>query len=306
MKIIEINNEGVPRERNILRKTLAAELEIHLRDLRPVFISKQVATITPRNGTIILNFGSIKMIITSKKVFLSNLEEKSIRDKFIPELCLAIQENNTELFEFLVLEFSLNYKVKKSKTKFINTERQVQQLLVKIQTDFTEKNLASLLQWKKKISRFKINVEENEAAALEVMENEAELADLYLSLNHNTSEEDSNTEEAESILESFLEQIEDVSHKLSRLEDDIDDTQEIITLNLSNRRNSIIQFDLFATVLTGILAVLTLITGIFGMNIKNNVESSHEIFVWLVEGMIVLFVVLFVGAWLLFRKKKLI
>lgn len=303
MKIIEINKRGELRERNVLRKTLAAELNIHLRDFRPVFVNKQVATITPRGGVIILNFGEIKMVVTSELVLLSNLEEHGVKDNFIPELYQFIKTNTADSFEFLVLEFALNYKVEKSQKKFTNVERQVQGLLRKIQTKFTEKNLASLLQWKKKISRFKINIEENEAAALEVMEDEEELTALYLSLGRSSSQD---TEEAESILESFLEQVEDINHKLTRLEEDIDDTQEIITLTLSNRRNTIIQFDLVATIITGILALLTLGTGIFGMNIRNNMENSHDAFMVVVWIMLGLFVVLGAGAWIFFKRRKLI
>ncbi len=113
------------------------------------------------------------------------------------------------------------------------------------------------------------------------------------------------TEEAESILESFLEQVEDVSHKLSRLEDDIDDTQEILTLKLNNRRNMIIRFDLIATIITGILALLTLVTGIFGMNVLNKFEDSQTVFFWINIGMMVAFVILLVFFGIFFRRRKI-
>ncbi len=303
MNIISISKNGEQSTHNILRKDLAKELKIHLRDLRPVFVMKQVATIMTREQTIILNFGEIKLVLTADMVFVFNLQEKNIKKHFIPNLKKSIQEKNDQnnLFEFRVLEFSLNYKAKKSLNKFKNIEKVAQALLNKIQENFTEENLWDLLRLKKKISRFKINIEENESAVLEVLEDDDELLELYLS-----AVKQNETDEVESILESYLEQIEDINHKLLRLDEDIDDTQEIITLKLNTRRNSIIRFDLMATIITGILALLALITGIFGMNIKNKLEDSHQVFLFINIGLFILFIVLSFGFWLLLRKRRII
>ncbi len=302
MNIITISKNGIAKSHNILRKDLAQELGVHLRDLRPVFVMKQVATIMTRQHVIILNFGEIKMIVTAEIVFISNVNEKNIKKYFIPNLQQIIKDsdNKTEMFEFLVLEFALNYKTKKSLNKFQNIEKTIQKLLNKIQENFTEESLWELLRLKKKISRFKINIEENESAVLEVLEDEEELSELYLSVKQKE------TDEVESILESYLEQIEDINHKLLRLEEDIDDTQEIITLKLNTRRNSIIRFDLIATIITGILALLALITGIFGMNITNKMETSHKAFITINLGLLILFLGMFFVFWRVLKKRKII
>ncbi len=302
MNIITISKDGKKESHHILRKDLAQELGVHLRDLRPVFVMKQVATIMTREHAIILNFGEIKLVLTADKVFVSNIRQRDIKDFFIPNLKQTIEEKNdrSSLFEFLVLEFALNYKARKSLNKFQKIETSVQGLLDKIEEKFTEESLWDLLRLKKKISRFKINVEENESAALEVLEDEEELAELYLSIKQKE------TDEVESILESYLEQIEDIKHKLLGLEEDIDDTQEIITLKLNTRRNSIIRFDLIATMVTGILALLALFTGIFGMNISNKMENSHLTFILINLGLFVLFIILSFGFWLFLRKQKII
>jgi len=43
-------------------------------------------------------------------------------------------------------------------------------------------------------------------------------------------------------------------------------------------RNTIIKFDLLVSTATGVLALLAVVTGLYGMNLKNNLEQNSQAF----------------------------
>jgi Mg2+ and Co2+ transporter CorA len=110
--------------------------------------------------------------------------------------------------------------------------------------------------------------------------------------------------ELESILEHAWEQFEDLSHRIDELNENIDDTQEFITLKMANRRNAIIRFDLYATIITAMLSGMAVIVGAFGMNLPNHMEQNDLSF-YLVNIAIILFFFagLVFAVWYIKRKK---
>lgn len=303
MQTVQILANGKLSKIEKSRKDLAKEFDIHFRDLRPVFSVKQVATILPRGNCFILNFGIIKMVVGQKKIYFFNLGDREVQKKLIPYFETKIKNNSEEsAFVFLVLELALTYKQQKVVQEFIKMEMAVTKLLEKVGKNYREKDLEKLLILKKRLSKFEINTRENESAILEILEDDEELQALSLSKEKG----DEILEEAESILESFLEQLEVLLHKVLELKENTEHTQEIITLKLHSRRNVIIRFDLFATIVTGCLTFLTLITGVFGMNIKNRLEEDFMSFLYIVIGMSVFFFIFTFAFLFYFRKKKVL
>ena len=293
MRAIQIDTKGNQKELDLSRKKLTKDFEMHTRDLRPIFSLRQMPTISRRGKGIVINFRSIKIIIAADRVFIFNLTSKKIVSSFIPNLVEKIKsrEKNVRI-EHIVLEESMAFILGKTKTNFAK----ISQITERILTEFSDEGKVSneifeeLLAVKKKLSKLSKNVHEITEILDEILEDEEEMKDLYF-----TSKTD-DIDELESILEDNLEQLEDIENRIEELDENIDDTQEILTLKLSSRRNRIIQFDLILTSATGILAFLAVITGLFGMNIKNNIETSHFAFV-LVTILMVLFSVL-LGVWL--------
>ncbi len=306
MKTVEIQATGKRTTREITRKILSEELEVHSRDLRPIFSVSQVATIMPRGKGIVVNLGVIKMCVLTNKVIVFNLDESEIAEKFIPNLIdkLKAEKPSTD-FEAFMLDFAFNHKVKKMRSVLEALEKAVEKMLKKIQRFADDNSLEKLLALKKRISKFEIIVKENDAAALEILEDDEELADLCLS-QKKAKTKNINFDEIESILDSFTDQIEQIDYKLSNLKENIDDTQEIITLKLHHRRNTIIRFDLIATLVTALFSFLAVITGLYGMNIRNNLESNHEAF-WGIVMIFGILVLIFLGwTWWYLRRNKIL
>ena len=303
MRAIQIDDQGNQKEVDVSRKKLTKDLEMHMRDLRPIFSLRQMPTISRRGKGIVINFRSIKILVTEDKVFVFNLTSKKIVSTFIPELVEKIKsrEKNVRL-EHIVLETAMSFILDKTKRNFAK----VLQITERILTEFSDEGKVSneifeeLLVVKKKLSKLSKNVHEITEILDEILGDEEEMKELYFAKNI------ADMDEVESILENNLEQLEDIENRIDELDDNIDDTQEILTLKLSSRRNRIIQFDLILTSATGILAIMAVVTGAFGMNIKNGIEYNHTAF-WIVIILMILFSILLgFGLWRWMRKSNIL
>ncbi|MBT3349399.1 CorA family magnesium transporter [bacterium] len=273
MKILEIDIAGNSTEKEISRRELSTQFATHSRDLRPILSLRQMPTISRRGSAIVVNFRSVKLLIGKKSVLIFNLESEKISGKFVPELLEKIRSREKSRFEHVALEAALQYILEKTRNKYDQLLRAADFILESLRVNLKDEKLEKLLAVKKQISKLGKNARELDELLDELLDDDEELLELYF------SEKQNDTDEIESVLENALEQIEDIFNRITELNENIDDTQEIMTLKLSSRRNVIIQFDLLLTSITAIFSFLAVIVGIFGMNILNTVEKNHAAFV---------------------------
>jgi len=302
MKSLLVDHKGAISEVDVTRGELIKAFDVHLRDLRPVISMKQVITFFRRGKGIVLNFRAVKILIGKNKVYVFNTENQNIAEKFVPQLSQKITAREKQApFEFAVLEQAFAYMADKIQEKVLKIEESSQRIFRKLNVELKNETFEQLLTLKKKLSQLRTNAKEMEEAIEEILEEDEALESLCLS-----GRKKALAEEVESILENALEQTENIAHNIRELEDGIDDTQEILTLKIATLRNTIIKFDLIISVLTGLFTFLAVIVGLYGMNIKNNLETSHEAFKGVVVALFLSFVVLW-GCiyWYLKRKKVL-
>jgi magnesium transporter len=218
-----------------------------------------------------------------EKVYVFNIESRPIQEEFVPLLQEKIQSKAKNRFEHVVLDTALGYILEKTKIRFTDIESGSLKVLEILQQDLKDENFERLLHFKKELSTLGGNVKEISEIIEDILNDDDEIAELYLQKGFLKKD----TEEVESILENYLEQIEDISHQIFALDENIDDTQEIITLKMARLRNEIIRFDLWLTSLTAILALLALITGFYGMNIKNHLEQTPSA-LYIIGGILIL------------------
>jgi len=306
MKTVEIDIAGKRNTHEVSRKALTEALDIPFRDLRPIFSISQVATIFARGKGVVMNLGVIKMLITHDRVWIGNTDDDEVTGLIVPGLAKAIKADTAGVdFELRVMEFALNHKLSKMKRTLEDLEKSLNRMLKRVTTYYDDESLEKLLLLKKKLSRFEIILKENEAAALEVLDDDEELMDLCVSQKVKKKKK-IDFDEIESILESFTEQLERLSYRLEHMKENIDDTQEIIALKLQNRRNHIIRYDLLATLVTALFSLLAVVTGLYGMNIRNNLEQNHQAFWAIVIGFIIFFLVFTVGTFWYLKRRKIL
>jgi magnesium transporter len=82
------------------------------------------------------------------------------------------------------------------------------------------------------------------------------------------AEEREAVEAAENMLESYFEQVDGCTSKLDELREYIDNTEDLVAIELDSHRNELIQLDLLMTIATLCLAAYSTIGSIFGMNVQ--------------------------------------
>ncbi|KAG9445316.1 hypothetical protein H6P81_016656 [Aristolochia fimbriata] len=90
--------------------------------------------------------------------------------------------------------------------------------------------------------------------------------------------DDDDVEDLEMLLEAYFMQLDGTRNKILSVREYIDDTEDYVNIQLDNQRNELIQLQLIMTIASFVVAVETLITGIFGMNIPYTWNNVNGVF----------------------------
>ena len=105
---------------------------------------------------------------------------------------------------------------------------------------------------KKKVGKIQTEIDSYDEILNEFLNDDENLVDLRflktLSQDH--------LEEVESVVENLSQQVEQISNQVAEIEENLDDNQEILSLKIANKRNTIIRFDLVISFITTIFCSL--------------------------------------------------
>jgi len=306
LQLFHITSQGKNSQIDLQKKEISEKFDMHTRDLRPVYLSHQLFTISVRGEAVVVNLGKLKLIIGIHETLIFPMKNERKLRKFLEILSKKLQkraEEDREIpFEFIVLETAFTFILKDISKHFDVFEKQLEKLLEEISESPSQKNFGNLLLKKKEILLLEKPAQEIKNALYEVLEEEDEIEELWISKNkHSDFEED----DVESILENLLEQVTEISHKLADKKENIDDTQEIITLKLSSIRNTIIQYDLLLSAFAVIFSGGTLVSGFFGMNLLNHQENNQDMFFWIVTSTLTFSLIFLFLFFILIKKKRI-
>ncbi|GFR49533.1 hypothetical protein Agub_g11558, partial [Astrephomene gubernaculifera] len=100
----------------------------------------------------------------------------------------------------------------------------------------------------------------------------------------------------EMLLEAYFMQLGHSWQRLQSLKSYIDATEDLINLELDQQRNNLISVDLMVTFGSFLLTAMSVIAGLFGMNVANGLEADRRAFLAICLGS----AAAAVGLWLLF------
>jgi magnesium transporter len=298
MKYKIINSTGKISEKRFSRREISEKFDIHVRDLRSIYGVRQINSIASRDNCLIISLGNIKAVIGKNSCYLFDDNNCNLNNILVTEISTELKkESNNEVnFEFLVLEVFLQSKLKTINKESNGVITKIDNVLSKLKKTISDKDLEAVWKLQKELGNIRGTTQAIEEELREIIEDD-DFDDFYLIKN-------CSKDDVEFMLEHFLEQIEIAEYRLTQTNDSIGYTQEFITIKLSSRRNLIIRYDLLATLFTLIVGIMTLITGIYGMNIHNGFEQNTSAFVFILLGLFSLFIIS-VGIFWKFMMKKI-
>uniref|UniRef100_A0A0G4FQA0 Magnesium transporter n=1 Tax=Chromera velia CCMP2878 TaxID=1169474 RepID=A0A0G4FQA0_9ALVE len=93
-----------------------------------------------------------------------------------------------------------------------------------------------------------------------------------------SDETEFSVEDTQILLECYVQEIENMMHTVSRLDEELDDVIQLMSLSLASVRNVVLKWDLGFTIVTGVVGFGSFIAGSFGMNIATGLENMMPLF----------------------------
>lgn len=301
MKTYIFDTTGNFSPKDVGRNDIISMFSVNVRDLRPILIKKQVTTLFRRNEALIVNIRDIKMILDSRKalLFFENENQENHVIEFFESRNKEALQNTT--FEMFMIEQTFGYVFEKITYKFSTIEKLLDKTLKKLSEKPTDEYFEELLNLKRKIGKIETQISSIEELLQETLEPE-NISELALEPFPN----DKHLDEIESVIESLYEQAEMINENINELNENLDDTQQILTLKIAAKRNTIIRFDLIISFVTAVFGFLAVVVGLYGMNLKNHLEDDSMAFVLVAVGLFLTLFTCVFGAWIYLRRNKIL
>ncbi|KAK4482826.1 hypothetical protein RD792_009996 [Penstemon davidsonii] len=315
-------------------------VQIHARDLRILDpLLSYPSTILGRERAIVLNLEHIKAIITADEVLLRDPLDDNVvpivedlrrrlkqvnvnRDEngdgnLLVQHDVETAEEDDSPFEFRALEVALEAICSYLSARTIELETAVYPALDMLTSKISSRNLDRVRKLKSQMTRLTARVQKVRDELEQLLDDDDDMADLYLSrklagasplsgsgaaswflasptIGSKISRasrasiatvrgDEDDVEELEMLLEAYFMQIDGTFNKLTTLREYTDNTEDYINIQLDNHRNQLIQLELFLSSGTVCLSIYSLVAGIFGMNIPYTWNDNHGfMFKWVV------------------------
>ncbi|KAJ1962340.1 magnesium ion transporter [Dipsacomyces acuminosporus] len=295
LRCTELDKDGnvTVRAGEFQKSELCAQHGLQARDLRKIdskFVN-QMPAILVRKHAILVNLLHIRALIEADRIVLFDSIGSTndyTQGMLIYELQQRLRSSNSVLtadgeaaqaFEFRALEavlISVVTSLQSDEEVLVNL---VQNLLAYLEESVDRSKLRELLQYSKKLSRFEQKALNIRDAIEEVLEQDEDLAGMYLTQKLNGAMRAINDhEEVELMMETYLKQVEEIVNHVESVSSHVRTTEDVVNIILDSQRNSLLLLEIRLTILTVGLSTGTFLSGLFGMNLLNTLESHPDAF----------------------------
>lgn len=285
-----------------------------MRQIDPKFSSK--AAIWVREEAMLVNLENIRAIILHDRLFLFDPDSEAVRSSLwhIEKTLAQNVESNFNPFEFRALEGILIHTCLTLESDLSVIEPMLRGVLSQLPLQINNESLESLHKLEQRLKEYEARARKVQQAIQAVLDDDEDMADMYLSekqkrpgvarhiLSHN---------DVEMLLETYLQQVDDISSRAELLQQAIDDTENLVEMHLDAIQNRVLLMNLMVTSVTTAFSFGALLTAVFGMNVafpgKAHTREQTGLKYFLITcGVLVCVVVLiFVGIILWCQKKGL-
>ncbi|KAH9917315.1 Mg2+ transporter protein cora-like protein [Fomitopsis serialis] len=267
------------------RADLCSEHRLNPRDLRKIDsrIPNLVPTILVRKEVILVNILHIRALVKADTVVLFDTygsADSRLHSVFLYHLEHNLKTKNPGLpYEFRALESVLLSVLSALEAEMVFIRNLVGGLLAELEDDIDHDRFKRLLHYSRRLASFQNRAKLVQEALEEVLEQDEDLAAMYLTDKKNgVLRRLSDHEDLEVLLESFSKQVEEIVNEAENIQSNVQSTQEIVELVLDSNRNQLLALDLKISIWTMGIGMGTLVAGMFGMNLKSSLEESDYAF----------------------------
>ncbi|CDZ98512.1 cora-domain-containing protein [Phaffia rhodozyma] len=290
LRCVTFDQNGQPTRNETKKSVLCRMHGLDPRDLRRIeksFTPSLVPTILVRKQAILITILHIRALVKADSVLVFDVQGSqysTLQKDFMHHLSTNLGMKNTGIpYEFRALEAILVSACGALEAESDYTQKIVNELLNHLENTLSRENLRSLLQHSRRLTAFKNRATGVMEAIEEVLENDEDMAAMYLTSNQLTPEprNEKDHKEVEVLLESIQKQVEGIVNEVENTVQNVQSTQDIVELILDANRNKLLAMDLRVSIGTMGIGTSALLAGLFGMNLQSHLES-HPYAFWIV------------------------
>jgi len=195
-----------------------------------------------------------------------------------------VDDSSPVPFEFVALEAMLAAMRDTITKQLAALESKSRHALTKLRQNVLTQGRETLFLASEELHEVELRVSAIEKALGEVLDSDDDMACMYLTrLFQCPSAFDSPDfamyhEEAELLLESYLQDVRAIGARAERLRFEITSTEKLVNLELDAVRNRLLQVDLALETMTMTIGFGAMVAGLYGMNLKSGYEESDNWF----------------------------
>ncbi|KAJ9311388.1 hypothetical protein DTO271D3_8365 [Paecilomyces variotii] len=264
------------------KSELIAKYGLLPRDLRKID-SSVLPHILVRPGTILISLLHLRVLIKADRVLVFDAygsTDSYAQSVFMYDLEGKLRQKQAQTtgalpYEFRALEAVLISVTSGLEGEFEGVREPVVRVLRALEEDIDRDKLRHLLIYSKKLGTFEQKARLVRDAINDLLDADDDLAAMYLTERASGRERDENDhQEVEMLLESYHKVCDEIVQASGNLVTGIRNTEEVVKAILDANRNSLMLLDLKFSIGTLGLASGTLISALYGMNLKNFIEES--------------------------------
>ncbi|CAI5747440.1 unnamed protein product [Peronospora destructor] len=286
---------------------------VHARDIRRMenaFSVSNEPSIIIRKQAILISADPLRAIVM-RDVCLVYVPDgaDSLLSILKEQFSQVARENAEDSYEFRALEALLATLARYFQTDYEKLSPVVISALDRlVQGNLHSRELETLREFKNTMNEFESQVDGVRRVLMELLDNEEDLRLLYLTKLYEdpsllTDLYSFDSEEAEVLIENYLQDIFSTRTKADLMQHRITNTESLVMLKLDSMRNYLLRVDLVFSLATISLSVGTLLAGVFGMNLASGVEEAWGWFWGVAITCVVAFVIITIVGILFFRQK---
>lgn len=260
----------MPRTPGLEHRPPANRLTVRdMRQIDPAFTPKPAIWV--REDALLVSLESVRAIILHNKIFVFNPDHEKSQATiwYIRKRLLNHREDIFMPFEFVALEAILINTCLVLEGEFHAIEPELRLTLGDLPKIINSEQLERLRQLEQRLNYYYSRARKVQHALQTVLDEDEDMADMYLTekrRNPGVTRNPVDHDEAEMLLETYLQNVDDLTSKAGLLNRAIDDTENLIEIHLDTMQNRLLLVDLIITVITTILSFGTMVTSMFGMN----------------------------------------
>ena len=251
-----------------------------------------VPNITIRRNSILVQLLNIRALINHDKLIIfdnsSSFQNSQVSSythlQFLKDLSQRLKSTNLDglPFEFKALEGILIYIVSNLNMEMKVHNTVLQNIITGLEDSIDRNKLRYLLIELKKIHQFHRKITLIKNCLEDLLENDDELNDLYITekfqnnsngSNDGQPRQGTNHEEIEMLLENYYQTIDEIVQIVENLKNQIKTTEDLINVVLDSNRNQLMLLGLkFSTGLLS-MGVALYVSALYGMNLENFIEE---------------------------------